>query len=717
MRKLSLLFILFAQVVFAGSKVEIYASKIDSQNGTVIASGGVTVVYTDYFLTAKKATYHRESGDLELFKDIRVNYRGKYKILGEYAKMNLAQKERTFKPFYMLDTASEVWMNGKKGYAKDNDIDITSGLVSGCDPIDPMWKVAFSSSDYDAKSMWLNIYNARFYLYDIPIFYTPYFGYSLDTIRRTGLLMPSLGVSQSEGFYYEQPIYIAEQNWWDLELKPQVRTSRGVGGYATYRFVDSSVSKGYLDLGYFREKDSYFTASQVNLKNQKHFGWNFGYTNTDFLNQWFGADLSGQSGVYVDTSYMNDVEYINLATNNAQNQITANQVISRINAFYNTDENYVATYFKYYQNLDKENDDSTLQQLPALHYHHYIDTFLKDHLIYSLDLQSKNLYRKIGANVVRTDINLPILLQGNFLDEYLNLSYKANVYMQHSSFRHRGNYDFQDGYYVRNYHSLKVSTQLMKPYDDFVHIVSFGVSYNKNAQSKETGYYKKYSEFCSQLINQDDPQCEFYNINRISEEANFDFTQYLYDNGGNEFLYHRLSQKVSYENKDRLGELENELDLKLDTHLSYYNNAFYNHQFHRFTKVLNRIDYNHFGLVMNLSHLFKYDIAKAQTNEDPYTKYLTSSFHYKYNTHYSFAGMYNYDIELKQRKAASIGFTYQKRCWEFGVKYSENNRPILDVSGNSSSVYDRYLFISVILKPFMQSDPNNALIEYRISDN
>ena len=53
--------------------------------------------------------------------------------------------------------------------------------------------------------MWFNMYNARLYIYDIPVFYTPYFGYSLDTTRQTGLLMPSVGISSDEGFYYEQP--------------------------------------------------------------------------------------------------------------------------------------------------------------------------------------------------------------------------------------------------------------------------------------------------------------------------------------------------------------------------------------------------------------------------------------------------------------------------------------------------------------------------------
>ncbi|WP_428738102.1 LPS-assembly protein LptD [Sulfurimonas sp.] len=721
MFKFFLFFLIFLSscLYAASSKVEVYASKMDTNGSIVMANGEVTVIYNDYFLTASRAIYNRSTSDLELFDNIKINYKGNYKLLGEYARINLEKKEKVFKPFYMLDTSSEVWISGLSGESKDTDVDIRSGMVSGCNPIDPMWKMAFTSSDYNTHSKWLNLYNARFYFYDIPIFYTPYFGYSLDTTRRTGLLMPSLGISQAEGLYYEQPIFIAEYNWWDLELKPQIRTDRGNGIYSKFRFVDSPVSKGEINVGFFNEYDSYLNSLTTGLKNKQHYGASLKYENTDILNQWFNTDLQGQSGLYVDIGHMNDVEYINLSSNNAQDQVTSNQVLSRINTFYNTDNHYVAAYFKYYQDLEQETNEDVLQQLPNLHYHYYLDTFLKDHLLYSLDVQSKNIFRRVDTNVIQTDINLPVTLQGYLFDEYLNVSYKANLYMQHSAFRGSvssiPNFDYTDGYFLRNYHTLSASTQLTKAFDDFIHVVGFTARYNRFDQSAKTGFYDDVSDLCSQEENQNDARCELYSINAVDDEAYLDFTQYFYDTSANEILYHRLSQKLSYETgADKLGELENELDYKVTKYLSYYNNMFYNYQEHRFTKVFNSINYNNYGLNLNISHLFKYDIAKVNTTDDPFTKYLTASLEYDYDRHYSFSAVYNYDFELSKLKTGSIGFMYKKRCWDFGVKYSENTRPILDSNGDASSVNDRYIFVSVVLKPFMKSDPNNALVEYKL---
>ncbi len=727
MLKYLFLFISFAVALLANDKVEIYASSITSQNNTVHASGGVTVMYKDYFLTADKASYNKKTGDLELFNNIRANHGGKYKILGKYALLNLAKKERVFKPFYMIDNASEVWMSGAQGSTKCENIDIEEGIVSGCNPIDPLWTMEFSSSDYNANTKWLNLYNARLYIYDIAVFYTPWFGYSLDKTRKTGLLKPSVGISESEGFYYQQPFYIAEQNWWDLEFKPQIRTSRGVGIYSVFRFVDSPISRGYFKTGYFQEQEHY--AQEYNLENKKHYGFNFEYDNSDFINQWFGSKFSGQSGLYIDINNMNDVDYINLETSSSSiDTTTSAQVLSRINLFYNTNQHYFGLYTKYYQDLTLPNNDNTLQKLPTLQYHYYLDSLFKDHLLYSFDMKSNNIYRKINKKIVQTDMNIPVALQTSLFDEYLTLSYTANLSMQYSDFISEdevplANVEYRDGYHVRNYHTFLLNTQLTKPYESFSHVIDLGIIYNQSAWSSKTGFYSDLSDFCSNEDNKNDPtyeaKCEFYNIRDIENEARIEFRQYIFDENANEVLYHRLAQRVSNSKSSdgAFGELENELDYKVTQHLSYYNNMLYNYKRGKLSKLFNQISFEGKDVSVAFSHLYKDTFLDKTPTYTPYTSYVTSSAEYIYDKHYSFSGVYNYDIENKEKKSVSFGFMYKKRCWDFGVKYSENNRPILTNDGGSSSVYDKFIYITVVLKPFMQPSKSGSLISYRLPDD
>ena len=548
--------------VLNASKVEIYAPSLSSEKGIVHIDGGIAVTYEEYLLTANRAVYNKGTGDLELFDNIRATYKDNYRILGNYAKLNIKKKEKIFKPFYMLEKSSNVWISGDEGCSQDKDIQIKAGIISGCNQNNPLWKMEFSSSDYNSDSKWINLYNTTLYIYDIPILYTPYFGYSLDLRRRTGLLFPSISASDKEGFYYQQPLYIAPQDKWDLEIKPQIRTNRGYGIYSKLRFVDSKISSGSLQMGYFKEYLRY--SSTEKLVNNKHYGFNFNYKNSDFLKQWINKDIHGQSGLYVDVKSMNDVDYINLEKNDNINTNTATKILSRINLFYNTDSNYIATYFKYYQDLTQNSNSNTLQKLPTLHYHHYLDTFLEKYLSYNIDIKSTNIQRIINKKVVQTDINIPITLKTSLFNEMVNISYKGNFYGQDSHFSGKEERvdsivnGYNDGYFLRNYHTFTLSTELTRRFEDFIHVLSFSTQYTFGGKEARGGYYKDKKEFCLDPANAGIGECEFYNITDIDEDLEFDFTQYFYDLTGKRVLYHRLAQRILYvNNKSQYGELEN----------------------------------------------------------------------------------------------------------------------------------------------------------------
>ena len=686
-------------------KVEVFATKMSSNEEIVHASGGVAVVYMDYYLTASRAIYDKTTGELELFNNIRANQGTSYKILGNYAKLNIKNKERSFQPFYMLDEESKVWISADRGDAKDKELEITSGVISGCEPENPLWQMEFTSSQYNTEDKWLDLYNARLYFYDIPIFYTPWFGHSLDTTRRTGLLKPSFSFSASEGFNYQQPIYIAEQNWWDLELNPQIRTNRGMGIYSTFRFVDSNVSEGSFTTGYFKEKDDYMVENE--LKNETHYGYNFKYENSDFINQWFGLNLEGQSGIYADIGYMNDVDYINLASSDTINKSTATQMISRVNMFYNTDTDYFGAYFKYYQNLN-ENDidsnyvsnDETLQNIPTLHYHRYLETLLDQHLTYNVDIQSQNLYRKVGSKVIQTNLNVPVSLHTTLFDEYLDVSFKTNLYAQHSRFSgqevNNPTIEYEDGYIGKFDNVISASTQLTKAYTNLSHVISFGTSYHFDGAETTNGLYEDKNS-----------TSEFYNINDVQEEIQFDFTQYIYDAAGKQILYHRMAQQVLFNADSSLGDLKNEVNYSLTDNIDIYNDAFYNHDENEFSKIYSRLSYHDEVLNISLSHLYKKIFKDARPENPsntytPYTNYATLNLSYAYDSHYTYHAAYDYDLELKIRKRAEIGFLYKKRCWDFGISYAENNRPELGIDGITNS-YEKYIYFTIALKPFMQS--------------
>ncbi len=705
MRYLLILLFIISTVYGAKTpeKVEIFAGAVSAKDSIFILSNDVVVAYGQYVLTAKRAKYNKTQGVLELFDNVRVSSNNHYKTLGKYARLDLKNKKRTLKPFYFLETGMNVWINGNEGCYQNNIFNIKKGIVSGCDPQDPLWKIQFSSSDYNTDTKWLNIYNATFYLYDIPVLYTPYFGYSLDTTRRTGLLTPTFGYSDDEGIFFKQPIYIAEQNWWDLEFDPQIRTDRGSGIYSTFRFVDSKVSHGSIRVGYFKEKNDYF--EKYNLANQSHYGMNIDYINNDFLNSWFGIDHNNQAVIYLETNTMNDVEYINLATNNTSQTVTHSQAISRANIFYNTDKDYTAAYFKYYIDLNKEDNSDTLQQLPTIQYHRYLDTLLQDHLLYNVDIRVNNLYRSLGTSATQTNIAIPIALRTSLFNEYLNIAYQTQLYGQYSIFATDNNTsqveNYDNGYYARNYNLFTLSSEITKAYSNFTHSVNLSGSYIKSGFEKRSGFYKT-----NEGINCNDPKnqdiCEFYNIANIQEAITLNFSQYFFNRSNQQIVYHRLTDIIYKNDKNSYssGALENEFDIQLTEYWNYYNNFLYDFDAHEFSKQYNKITYQDKKLKLSIAHLYKKDIY---AKDDDYNSYITSAINYKQNAHYTYFAAYDYDTVLEVKKRLQIGFLYDKRCWQFGLNYVENNRPILTQDNTPSSIYDRYIYLTLALKPFMKS--------------
>lgn len=689
--------------------IEFFATSLDSNLSGVRAEGNVLVLYGAYYLSADEAVFDRNRSTLELFGNIVAMQGADYFAMGDYARLDAQTRTRLFSPFFMLDRVTDVWMSSLRAGAKEKDFTITKGMVSGCDPSDPLWVLYFSSADYNSETRWMNVYNARLELYGVPLFYFPYFGYSLDFRRRTGLLIPSFGVSSTEGLYYEQPFYIAIDPSWDLELRPQIRTERGEGLYGEFRFVDSEYSSGKLHTGYFQEKRSY--AQTYELANDRHYGFDFDYTNSAVLKEWFGLDLPGQSGLYVDAGWMNDIDYVNLSTNDAVQFSTANQVLSRVNLFYNEEKNYFGANLRYYQDLTQKSNAETIQNLPTLRYHRYMQTFFDEHLYFSYDVQSNNYFRQEGANAVETIGELPITLQTSLLDDYLQLAYSAQFSGKYITFGGDSNASlpvdtgYNTGWFGRIYHQLSAGSQVSKPLGDYVHTVGLKATYTKAGVDIKNGYYESMETRCS--ADSTLAGCEFYSINEIEEEADIRFEQYFTNAKGEEVLSHRMIQNISFDPlHDQLSELENELTWRPLDSIELYSDLFYNYQSHRVTKMLNSASYRKDGIQASLSDL--YEDTDASQGSARLEHYLRMDFQYRYNDHYRYLGRYAFDFQNHVKKYAEVGFRYSKRCWEFGMRYVENNRPIL-TENDASSLLEKYVYMTIMFKPMGGTEINYKL--------
>jgi len=722
MYKLLCLLFLSSVLCFAESKVEVFAATMDSNGSFVKASDDVVVLYDGMYISAQSASFDRDAGIIELFGEVSVLKGAEYYTMGDYLMIDTQEDTKMFSPFFFQEYQDQLWVSARSAKTKAENYDLSSGVVSSCNPQDPDWTIRFSTGHYDSEDQWMQMYNARLYAGEVPVFYFPYFAYPTDTRRRTGLLIPTIGLSSDEGFMYQQPIYIAESPYWDLELLPQIRTNRGAGLYTKLRFVDSVRSFGSVTVGGFKEQASY--QKEFNLKNQKHYGIEFDYEHRGFLYDWFDWDVQGDSGIFADITYLNDVEYSNLKENDSLNYATTSQVTSRVNVFLNQRENFYGLYGKYFINLEKESNKDTIQNLPIVQYHHYLNTLFEDHFLYSFDYRGNNSYREGDKNAFQNELKVPLTLQFPLLDEFLTLSVSEYLYGSQISFY--GTQDvnatnpadaYNPGSIFQDYQVLELNTNLVKAFDSFTHSLAFTASYLHPGSESRSGFYKEYeAEFRKRredgstcLVGN---PCEYDTTDTFLQQASFEMTQFIFTDDEGEKLYHRIKQPLIYEEGyDKYGDLENELRYYFTPELSYYNNTFYNYDRNVVSKTQNTIGYNDNTFIFNLSHLYE-DKEIVETNATASTtirtrsRYVTSNARYNYSQKWQYYAGYAYDIENSLTKNRHIGFRFSKRCWNIDLSYVENIRPILDKDGLAAGIKDQVIYLVLNLHPIGGFDFN-----------
>ncbi|MFA6189121.1 MAG: LPS assembly protein LptD [Sulfuricurvum sp.] len=710
MRKLIAVSIIACSALLANDRVALFGVNAETNGSVVNAYGNPILIYQDKILTAEHLSYDRNTSVVEAEGNVTVFQGGKNHAISDYTKLNMDTDTRMSRPFYMIDHQNGLWVSTEQSDACESQIDLASGMVSGCNSTDPLWKIRFSSANYNTDKMWMNLYNARLYIENIPLFYLPYFGYPTDKTRRSGLLIPTLGVSSSEGFYYQQPIYIAPQNWWDAELRPQIRTSRGSGLYTDFRFVDTASSFGSIRTGYFKEQAAY--ALKQDLAHEKHYGYDINYRHTAFLQEWFGLTLEGESGLYVNGRWMNDVDYLNLQGSDETQNVTTSQILSRINAYYSNEDDYLGMYLKHYQYLDLADNGKTIQILPTLNYHHYLENFLGDHLLFNADTSVTNFYRPDGKRAVEGNVNIPLTLQTGLFDNMLDASYTANANGRLIGFygntqSGESNDAYEPGQYAQVDHTIKLAASLVKPYGEMTHVIAPEIAYTFAGNRYYNGYYDRYHGACG--VGNTNTACEFYTLQDPSDTLSLGVNNYLFEDG-KQLLVDRLSQNFRYDDTGSYyGELMNELEWQITKAVSVYNVTALNHDRSRITKELNTIRYNDRVISAAINHSYTDELRNGTA---VYSSYWSADASYQYNHNYRIFGLIAYDYRNDIMKRSEIGFLYSQRCLDLGLRFVQNIRPIVTNANASDSVNDSYIFLTLILKPI-----GGSAFNYKITNH
>ena len=667
--------------------VQLLADDVKQDKGIVTANKNVVVYSQEYLVTADCAVYDQNSSVIELFGNVNM-MKGKDEVSrSNYAKLNLKNNNAAFESLFMMNKDMEVWMRSDESSSDSEYYRVRKAMVSSCNVQDPDWSITSSSAMLNKQSKFLHLFNPVFRIANVPVFYLPYFGFSTDTTRRTGLLPPELGYGKSEGFYYKQPVYFAPYNEWDLEFDPQIRTNRGAGIYGAFRFTDSPDSRGEISFGSFTDKNSYRakqkgeTSNRAELKNKTHKGIGLKYERDKLIKYLSEADL--QEGMWIDATKLNDIDYLNLK---GRDDDYDSLVTSKFNYFIANDDHYFGAYAKYYIDTEKigsknENKD-TLQELPSLQYHKFTDDIVLPNILYSIDLQSHRYDRKIGVRATQYEFTLPASVHVPLFDDSLTFSFYEYLYASRINYENKIN-SFDDKRedkhtnFVNNYHKFALHTDLAKAYESFYHTLNFGAEYllpgyRKGNLDDEFIYDKNLNEY-ENFLAQD----------QSKEEVSGYLTQYFFNGSGRKVVKHSISQGY-YTKDDEYSNLKNAIYLYPFENFSLYNKLEYSHKDRELKKVQNGLYYTHDLFWINMLHTMKKSdsLAKNSATKD---SYFTSSAGVKLPHQYSLIGGWQYDVERSYTKSWRVGVLHQRKCWNYGLIYQHDVEPTTTTNGSAST--------------------------------
>lgn len=655
LNKVLLCLIVCASVLFSKEStlqdVEVLAQTVTKEGAVVHAVGSVVLYSPKYLLTADEAFYNQETGDLDLHGNVTMLEGVTYASRSGHIKINLNTDQGGASPLFFFDTTTNVWLKCDNAILDAESYITQKAIVSSCNTQDPDWRIEFTTGELNKESKWMHLYNPVFYAEEIPLFYLPYFSFSTDTTRRTGLLKPELGLG-SEGLYYLQPIYFAPDSNWDVELDPQIRTQRGQGLHVKYRLVDSPYSKVEATAGYFKEQDGYATSK--NLKNDEHYGYKITYDRSALLSTQY---QNLEDGLWVDVNYLNDIDYYNTLSN--ESKTYDKLVVSRLNYYAKRDLDYVGFYSKYYIDTSKTSNSDTLQELPTVHYHRFSNSLLLDNLLYSVDYKAKNFEREEGVNAFQHEFNAPLTLHFSLLEDYLHVSVSENIYLSSISYSNETTPE-GSGRYLRNYHKISLFTELAKPYETFFHTMYLGLDHIAPSGEDKDGYLVDFATF-----------------DTLEKSTTLDLKEFFYNQDAEKKVSHKVQQTYYYSDaKYKYGDLENDIKYHMTDNVSFGHAISYSYHYEKISRNQVSVNYTDDTYVASLRYTYEDESYEKSLEKKDYS-YVTLYASTTYIPLYTLFASLDYDTNEDNFKSWNLGFKKSAKCWDYSLQYRDIKTPKL----------------------------------------
>ena len=259
-------------------------------------------------ITADWIAYDVEQQSIRAKGHVKI-VSGTETLMASEGNVDLNTQNGSFDDAVLIRKEKQLHLEGKKlsktGY---NTYYIEKGWVVTCkleNGETPPWSIASSDTSIE-KGGYAVMHHARFNVYGVPIFYTPYMILPVKDTRQSGFLAPEFSYSENSGFGFNLPYFININDSVDATIFPQYYTNRGFMPGAELRYVRDAQNKGAFIANYLND--------QLSDPSETEYYKDTGFTHTNQDRYWVQGKADGSLGedwlVRLDVDIASDRDYL-----------------------------------------------------------------------------------------------------------------------------------------------------------------------------------------------------------------------------------------------------------------------------------------------------------------------------------------------------------------------------------------------------------------------
>lgn len=405
------------------------------------AEGSVKISSGTRLIEADRAALDMSSRKAELWGNVSVQY-GKNWLRGEHVIWNLDSETGWLDSGVIFFADNNFYVQGYSiAKTGPNQFELKEGFVTSCNPAEPDWKFQYRDMTVDtAGTAWAK--SVSMWASGMPVLYLPIVGVPVNRARQSGFLLPWAGYSDLTGFDFEIPYYLAFRDDMDATFYARYMEKRGFMGGIEYRVNNRQLGQGIWMFNYIRDQaDKEFLASE---------GFPFQTRDRYWVRGRHDVKLPWDIEAKIDVDFVSDRYFLHEFKNGSSATVQADRIfrqyfgrgllhdlnsLVRESTVYlekRTESTLLGMDTRYFQQLQDNIDENTLQKLPGFSYTVLPTWICNTPLYYTLESSAVNYWREEGVKDQRLDIHprayLPLHWK-NYIDIEPSFGFRSTSYL------------------------------------------------------------------------------------------------------------------------------------------------------------------------------------------------------------------------------------------------------------------------------------------------